>query len=90
MNKYDILFEVIKNNTEATPIRIMAYLIDNMDENFEVQAPFTEIAKFVGRCDRNISRYIRKFTEDGLMSIKKNGRYNVYCLNIGRDKKTEM
>ncbi len=81
--KYEFLTQMIKNNTESTPIKVMTCLLENMsDEDCTSRVPYSELEKWVGIGKRNISVHIRRFIEDGVIERRKDGRFNIYKINI--------
>lgn len=81
MDKYNLLIKIIEKNVEGTAIKVMAYLIDNADSNNEAHVSYKEMAEFVGRKDRNVYRYLKKFEKEGIITICKKGKFNYYKIN---------
>lgn len=80
--KYDLIMKVIKGNTESTPIKTLSFIIANMDENNISKVTYKEMEEFVGLHKRAISVYIKRFKDTGIIEVSKNGRFNVYKVNM--------
>ncbi|EJT5920843.1 helix-turn-helix domain-containing protein [Clostridium perfringens] len=78
MDREELLLNIISTNTEATAIKTFACLLKNANDDGIANVSYVVLEKFVGQSKRNISRYIKKFKQEGILEVSKNGNRNVY------------